>query len=348
FTYTGDSSVVIDNLSLRELLTVPDNPFDPTKTYYEGSNLLGNGDFEAFAVDTVFSEAQLEGAWGSVSLDGPATIKSVDSSKVMSIGKTDGKMYSSAFVITPPELEVGDLVRLSYDFKLDLVNNVGDYAAIDTCFVGASNTSYYKINLANITDGALTSGAELLQMPVVLTDLGNGWFNVTLDIQVTTQLLVKCNSIRFLFTPIDSADALYIDNVKLAYLTDTEPEAVVTSISITEGDQNMVVGDEVTLTAVATPTNATNNTIVWSSSNEAVATVDQTGKVTAIGKGACSITASTADNSVSTSIVATVVSPTVEPSGLPVGWIITIATFGVIVVAGGAFFLLKSKKTSKL
>lgn len=52
-----------------------------------------------------------------------------------------------------------------------------------------------------------------------------------------------------------------------------------------------------TLTATIQPSNATNKNVTWSSSNTSVATVDQAGKVTAVGSGTCTITATAADGS---------------------------------------------------
>ena len=51
------------------------------------------------------------------------------------------------------------------------------------------------------------------------------------------------------------------------------------------------------LKATVYPTNATNQSLVWASSNTAVARVDQAGTVTAVGKGVCVITATTTDGS---------------------------------------------------
>ncbi len=51
------------------------------------------------------------------------------------------------------------------------------------------------------------------------------------------------------------------------------------------------VGEDSQLTAAVQPGNATNSTIHWSSDNENVATVDETGKVTAVGAGTAVITA---------------------------------------------------------
>ena len=51
------------------------------------------------------------------------------------------------------------------------------------------------------------------------------------------------------------------------------------------------------LTATATPSNASVTTVVWSSSNTNVATVSESGQVTAVAVGTCTITATTTDGS---------------------------------------------------
>jgi uncharacterized protein YjdB len=345
FSFSGSVDVTIDNLSLKEVITIPDSPFDPDTTYYAGSNQVVNGDFEAFGLDTLFSETQLEGAWGSVSLDGPAKIASMDSSKVMKIGKTDGKTYSSSFLITPPTFEVDDLIRFSYDYKLVTANSAGSYLEINSAFVGATNTSYYKIDLRSITDGGLTSGAEILKMPVVITDRGDGWFTVTLDIQISTVLLIKCNSIRWLFTPVSADDVLYIDNVSIAYLSDEVPTNLITSLTINEPDQDILVAAEKQLTVSVNPTDADDlASIVWSTSNAAIATVDQTGKVTAVGAGACEISVANADASVFDKIVISVSEPVVENPGLGASWYYIIGSFVTVLSGVTVFIVLKMKK----
>ena len=57
------------------------------------------------------------------------------------------------------------------------------------------------------------------------------------------------------------------------------------------GKEYLVKGDIVTLTTTVEPSDAADKSIVWSSSNESVATVDQNGKVKAVGKGTVSIKA---------------------------------------------------------
>ena len=66
----------------------------------------------------------------------------------------------------------------------------------------------------------------------------------------------------------------------------------VSKITVTGYDKEYLVkGDTVTLTTTVEPSDAADKSIVWSSSNEEIATVDQNGKVTAEGQGTVSIKA---------------------------------------------------------
>jgi uncharacterized protein YjdB len=62
----------------------------------------------------------------------------------------------------------------------------------------------------------------------------------------------------------------------------------------------------VTLAATITPADATDKTVTWQSSDTAVATVDKNGKVTAVGNGTATITATTADGGYNASCTVTV------------------------------------------
>ncbi|AZV56066.1 Ig-like domain-containing protein [Clostridium sp. AWRP] len=80
-----------------------------------------------------------------------------------------------------------------------------------------------------------------------------------------------------------------------------------TSITMDKTTDSLQVGKTDTLTATITPDNATNKNVAWKSSDESIATVDQTGKVTAVKEGTATITATTTDGSnLSASCVVTV------------------------------------------
>lgn len=65
----------------------------------------------------------------------------------------------------------------------------------------------------------------------------------------------------------------------------------VEQITLDKTEGILTVGNSVTITATVTPDNATDTAVNWASSDESVATVDQTGKVTAVAAGNATITA---------------------------------------------------------
>ena len=79
----------------------------------------------------------------------------------------------------------------------------------------------------------------------------------------------------------------------------------VTDVTLNKSMLSMKVGESDTLTATVTPTNATNQAVTWTSSNEAVATVTN-GTVNAVGVGTATITVTTTDGSYTASCTVTV------------------------------------------
>jgi len=69
----------------------------------------------------------------------------------------------------------------------------------------------------------------------------------------------------------------------------------VTGVTVSPATASVAVGLTTQLTAAVAPTNATNQSVSWSSSNTAVATVNAAGVVTGVAVGTATITATTAD-----------------------------------------------------
>ncbi|MHC1682669.1 MAG: Ig-like domain-containing protein [Clostridiaceae bacterium] len=80
----------------------------------------------------------------------------------------------------------------------------------------------------------------------------------------------------------------------------------VTSVSLNKTTDTLTVGGFRSLTAVVLPANATNKAVKWTSSDKSVASVDSTGKVTAISAGRATITVTTANGNKTASCVVTV------------------------------------------
>lgn len=98
-------------------------------------------------------------------------------------------------------------------------------------------------------------------------------------------------------------------------ITIKDPVIPVTGISLDEIKiDQLIEGKTVQLTATVAPENATDKTVVWSSDNEDVATVDQTGLVTAVAPGTANVTATAGEASATCEI--TVVAKPIEVEGI--------------------------------
>ncbi len=83
----------------------------------------------------------------------------------------------------------------------------------------------------------------------------------------------------------------------------------VSGITLDQTEISLTPGESSKLTATVTPPDATDASVVWSSGDENVATVDNTGKVTAVGKGETIITATTTDQGLTATCKVTVTVP---------------------------------------
>lgn len=72
---------------------------------------------------------------------------------------------------------------------------------------------------------------------------------------------------------------------------------LVSSIALNNTEAELVVGETLNMATTITPSNATNKSVTWSSTNEAVAVVSESGQVTAVGSGTCQIKATANDGS---------------------------------------------------
>lgn len=104
---------------------------------------------------------------------------------------------------------------------------------------------------------------------------------------------------------------LQLKNIEFTHDNATKEDVEDTSISFTVGSNDNILADGIsldqssltftqanatsTLVATVTPSNVTNGSVTWTSSNTSVATVDENGVVTAIGNGNAVITATTND-----------------------------------------------------
>ena len=98
-------------------------------------------------------------------------------------------------------------------------------------------------------------------------------------------------------TTVDGAKTASVQIKVTAAAVPLPPVTSVTGVSLNKSSLTLLVGGKEVLTATVAPHNATNRNVTWSSSNEAVASVDDKGEVTAYKAGETTVTVTTVDGS---------------------------------------------------
>ena len=129
---------------------------------------------------------------------------------------------------------------------------------------------------------------------------GNKWIQEGLNVsdEKLTKLDFKIsnNKAYVAINPIASQKLLIKSrNLEKSNTEDKEEIVAVSGVTLNKTSLNLVAGDSENLVPTISPSNATNKNVKWTSSNTNVATVDTTGKVTAVSAGSATITVKTID-----------------------------------------------------
>ncbi len=166
------------------------------------------------------------------------------------------------------EYEKPESISITFKFTLPAVTGVSLNKETTTLAVGGSETLSATVAPEGAGNKNVTWASDNEEVATVVDGVVTAVAAGTANIIVTTE------------------DGSFTDTCAVTVIADAVDA---TAISIPE-KLNLGVGDTETLTATLTPENAT-TAVTWASSNEAVATVDESGKVTAVAPGKATITA---------------------------------------------------------
>ena len=93
-------------------------------------------------------------------------------------------------------------------------------------------------------------------------------------------------------TPLDDSTLTF----KVTITGDNPGGTKVTTVNITKTSTSIAVSGNETLEVTVDPSGATNKFLIWTSSNNSIATVDSTGKVTGVAAGTVTITAASVED----------------------------------------------------
>lgn len=206
----------------------------------------------------------------------------------------------------------GSTTGTYYNFKLTALK-AGKYTV--TCHVSyyesmsgyksKSNTATYTITVNEVPQVV-----SITNIPSVLSlYLGNVYSFSPIIYETGASTTLTWNSSNISVATIDGNGRLTTKGIGTTTITCTAHNGVsaqcvvtvnpvmVSGITLNRAESELVVGEKLQLQATVNPDNATNKSVTWNSTNEAVAVVNENGLVTAVGSGSCQIKAMANDGS---------------------------------------------------
>ena len=179
-------------------------------------------------------------------------------------------------------------------------------AASDSSTGGNSNpgstgttTAVTSISLNTTKWYAKPGDTEQLTATIIPNNATNQTLNWSVDnsdvvsVDATGKMTAKKEGIAIVTAT--SVDGGKYDCCLVIVSEEKSQDVLVNGVSLSETSKTLEVGQQFTLTKTITPSNATNQNVIWASSDDTVATVSAYGQVTAVGKGTAIISVTTND-----------------------------------------------------
>lgn len=174
-------------------------------------------------------------------------------------------------------------VKLAYESSDDSVATVDENGLVTAVADGECTITTYVV-----ADAPATAETATQEAAAVVTDEETPTEGENSETTADSETVTVPDN-------LDSAFGVVPDGLSATTKVTVTTKVEGITLDKTEGILN--VGNTVTITATVAPEEATNPAVTWSSSDESVATVDETGKVTAVAVGNATITATSEDDS---------------------------------------------------
>lgn len=262
-------------------VTVVEKPVPVTGvTLNKGTSYLLTGNSEALtAIITPSTATNQNLTWSSSN----SLIASVNSSGVVTTGTNTGQT-----MITVTTSDGGFTASCLFTVTLTPVSVTGVTLNKSATVIAAGNSEmlFAIITPSNATNQNITWSSDNAGVATVdafgnVTGQASGLANIT----ATT------------------ADGGYSDSCAVSVVTSPVP---VTGVSLSQSTITIQVGNQGQLTAAITPANATNQNLIWNTSNSLIASVNSSGVVTGNAVGSATITVTTQDGGYSAACSVTI------------------------------------------
>lgn len=183
------------------------------------------------------------------------------------------------------------------------------------------NSNFNKIFILTISNDTVvnTVYAESLALDGALNGMTVGAVARTSDTTVTAAVYGNLSNSGIGTITLQANALISSQSNLIGNVTVLEASAVpVSDITVNPTTANLVVGGKQQLIATVIPNNATNKEVTWSSSDEAVATVDGNGLVTGVTVGTANITVTTVDGSFTDIVTISVTAAVINVSAITI------------------------------
>jgi hypothetical protein len=304
--YNGTQSVVLSSSKTGSTIyytTNGDTPTTGSSVYTTPLSVTATETIKAFAVDTVGNAGVVQIATFTIDTVPPTVSNSASGgvynttqSAVLTSSKTGSTIYytldgstptATSTVYTSP-ISITSSVTLKY-FAKDQAGNVSGIQTVT--YTIATNSPVLTIS----EPGGTYNGAQTITLTV--TDQVSATIYYTLDGSTPTTsstvytapiVISSTSTLKYFALDIAGNDS----GVQVATFTIGAP---VSGVTLSSSIASIVESKTFRLTATVSPANAINQSVTWTSSNTAVATVDNTGLVTGVKPGTATITVTTVD-----------------------------------------------------
>ena len=171
----------------------------------------------------------------------------------------------------------------------------------------------------NVDSLSLTLGVEAVLTATVTpynaTNKAVTWTSSDSTVATVSNGVVKPLKVGTTIITVTTVDGGYTDTCTVTVKPYEPPVIPVTGVALSADSLTLTVGDEATLTAIVAPTNATNKTVYWSTSDASIATVSS-GVVKALKAGTATITVRTADGNFTDTCTVTVKAAAIPVTGV--------------------------------